>query len=65
MVACLSTAVSILPEFIAKNRNVSFVGTGSNDVNPDILKPDGTINTGYIPKGFSLLQEDKDTVAAA
>ena len=62
----LSTAVSELPEFISKNRSISAIGSGGNEskLNPDILKADGSINLGYIPKWRSLSEEDKEIVMA-
>ena len=56
----LSTAVSELPEFLSKNRNIS--ATTTDKVNPAILNSDGTINTGHIPTWRSLPQKDRDIV---
>ena len=63
----LSTAVSELPEYLAKNRNISGVGShqggGSNDQN-GIYNADGTIKTGHIPNWRSLSDADRETVKA-
>jgi hypothetical protein len=59
----LSTAVSELPEFISKNRNISAIGTGSGRRgSDDIYNNDGTINTGHIPTWRQLSPEDRDIV---
>ena len=62
----LSTAVSELPEYIAKNRSISSINTGCNGgggkVNPAILKSDGSIITGHIPNWRSLSEADRKLV---
>ena len=59
----LSTAVSELPEFISKNRNVAAIGTGSGRRGcDDIYNNDGTINTGHIPTWRQLSPEDREIV---
>lgn len=63
----LSTAVSELPEYIAKNRNVSGVGThqgNSSDDSNGIYNHDGTIKTGHIPNWRSLSEADRNKVKA-
>ena len=60
----LSTAVSELPEFIQRNRNVSGLATGqgTQEDGNGIYNPDGTINTGYIAGWRSLPFKDKKIV---
>ena len=63
----LSTAVSELPEYIAKNRNISALGTGNGDKDDSdkgdgIYNGDGSINTGHIPGWRSLPFKDKKIV---
>ena len=64
----LSTAVSELPEFIAKNRNVSALGTGGADRSQDngegIHNSDGSIKTGFIANWNSLSKEDRNKIFA-
>ena len=55
----LSTAVSELPDFIAKNRNISSVGGGSSN---GIHNADGSINTGHHPNWQQLSVADRKTV---
>lgn len=61
----LTTAVSALPEYISKHRNISSLARGSGDNtegSPDIYKDDGSIITGYIPSWKTLSQDDKNIV---
>jgi hypothetical protein len=58
----LSTAVSELPEHIAKNRNVSGVGTNDKKGSSDIYNDDGSIITGHIPNWRSLSKQDRNIV---
>ena len=59
----LSTAVSELPEHIAKNRNVSGVSTDPDKKGSlDIYNNDGSIITGHIPNWRKLTQHDRDIV---
>ena len=61
------TAVSELPEYISKNRNVSGVTTGgeiSNTSFSTIHKANGTIITGYIPTWCNLSKQDHDIIFA-
>ncbi len=61
----LSTKVSKLPEYIAKNRNVSGVATGGNGgdgTSSSIRNADGSINTEYISNWSSLSRADKNVV---
>lgn len=60
----LSTAVSRLPEYKAKNRNISGVGTQGNgdDGTDGIYNSDGSIKTGHIPNWKSLSKEDQQKV---
>ena len=62
----IATAVSELPEYVSKNRNISGVTVG-RDTSSDssgIHKPDGSINTGHIPNWRNLSQADRDMVFA-
>ena len=67
----LSTAVSALPEYISRNRNVSSLGTHHPDDN-DSTKQDSvaiynvavSINTGHIPNWQGLSKSDKSIVQA-
>ena len=59
----LATAVSELPEYIAKNRNVSSV-TATNGEKSSIYDADGSIITGHIPDWKSLSKTDKFKVIA-
>jgi hypothetical protein len=65
----ISTAVSELPEYLSKNRNVSGVGShpgsnnNSNNENTDgIYAADGTIRTGHISNWRTLSEEDRNKV---
>ena len=62
----LSTAVSELPEFLAKNRNVSGAKTTNTTErgDPSIYNPDGSIITGHIPNWRSLTNADRQIVHA-
>ena len=61
----LSTAVSQMPEYIAKSRNVSGVATGGSDGgNASIYDANGNIITGHIDGWSSLSREDRDKVIA-
>ena len=65
----LSTAVSELPEYIAKNRNILALGTLNDDKNDDakgegIYNSDGSIITGHIPGWRSLPFKAKKIVMA-
>ena len=59
----LSTAVSELPEYISRSRNVSQV-TWSDTKNPEIHNADGSIKTGEIPDWTTLTYNDKKKVFA-
>ena len=57
----IATAVSELPKYISKNRNVSGVTIGGNKLNSSfstIHKPDGTIITGHIPPQHNLSKQE-------
>ena len=54
----LSTAVSELPDYVARNRNVSGMTTGSTS----IYNADGTINTGHHPNWLKLSSDDQKKV---
>ena len=56
----LSAAVSELPDFISRNRNVS--GITSKDGNPSIYKEDGSIITSYIDNFYKLSPKDRKIV---
>ena len=61
----MSTAVSELPEFITKNRNVSGITTTTNTAakgDPSIYNPDGSVITGHIPNWRSLSPADRQIV---
>ena len=67
----LSTAVSALPEYISRNRNIS--GLGAHDPNDKdstkqgsvaIYNANSSINTGHIPNWQGLSKSDKDIVQA-
>ena len=62
----IATAVSELPEYVSKNRNISGVTTeqGTSGDSSGIHKPDGSINTGHIPNWRNLTQADRDKVFA-
>jgi hypothetical protein len=57
----IATAVSELPEYISRNRNVSGVtsGTGGDDDGSGIRNADGSIKTGHIPNWKSLTREER------
>jgi hypothetical protein len=63
----LSTAVSELPDYISKNRNISQLGvrfsddTSGNPESSTIYKEDGKINTGFIPNWRSLSTISENT----
>jgi len=59
----LSTAVSELPEYLHKNRNVSSVarqGRNNNENSDGIYNSDGTIKTGHIPNWRNLSPTERD-----
>ena len=61
----LTTAVSELPDFIAKNRNVSAIGSvgrTNDDTSSSIHNADGSIKIGHISNWRSLSDEDRDKV---
>ena len=60
------TAVSELPEYFSKNRNISGVTfkQDTSGASSGIHKPDGSINTGHIPNWRNLPQADRDKVFA-
>jgi hypothetical protein len=63
----ISTAVSELPEFLSKNRNISgTTSTSSKDENKSsgIYNADGTIITGHIPSWRTLTPADRNKVFA-
>ena len=61
----LSTAVSELPEYIAKNRTIGAVRKGDAQGGGEgIYHADGSIRTGYITNWNSLSKEDKNKVFA-
>ena len=55
----LSTAVSELPDFVAKNRNVSCV---DHNGSTSIYNADGSINTGHHPNWLQLSASDRKIV---
>ena len=63
----LSTAVSELPEYVSKNRNVSAVGEDKSEGSsekPTIYNSDKSIKTGYIQGWHSLSEADQEKVKA-
>ena len=64
----LSTAVSELPEYISKNRNISAVGGDKSVIGdgnkPTIYNADMSIKTGFIQGWNSLSEADKEKVKA-
>ena len=64
----LSTAVSELPEFLAKNRNICGVNSGTTttptNTSSGIYNADGSIITGHIPTWRSLSLADRNLVFA-
>jgi hypothetical protein len=61
----LSTAVSELPEYLVKNRNISGVGSSnSGGGKSGIYAADGSIKTGYISDWRSLSKEERSKVVA-
>lgn len=62
----IATAVSELPEYISKHRNVSGVTstTDTTGTSSGIRKPDGTIITGHIPHWRNLSPADRALVYA-
>ena len=62
----MSTAVSTLPEYIAKNRNIAAVGKVNSvqESGDGIFNSDGSIRTGYITNWNSLCKEDKNKAFA-
>jgi hypothetical protein len=61
----LSAAVSELPEYLVKNRNISSVGSSNpGSDNSSIYTADGSIKTGYISNWRSLSKEERSKVIA-
>lgn len=65
----LSAAVSELPDYLAKNRNISGVGNNNTngnegDSNAGIYNADGSIKTGFISNWKSLSKDDRAKVIA-
>ena len=62
----VASAVSELPDYVAKNRNISGLNSGDKVVAPasGIHLSDGSIWTGFYPKWNSLSKENKDKVFA-
>ena len=65
----LSTAVSELPEYVAKNQNISAANAKGSDPSSEkassaIYNPDGSVITGHIPSWRSLSQSDREKVLA-
>ena len=58
----ISTAVSELPEYVAKNRNVSAIGTRGDNNTSGIYNADGTIKTGHIDNWNKLTLAEKKLV---
>lgn len=65
----ISTAVSELPEFLSKNRNISSIrtdktGSANTKGDPAIYNDDGSIITGHIPTWRNLSPADRSLVHA-
>ena len=62
----IASAVSELPDYVAKNRNISGLNSGDKTVAPasGIHLSDGSIWTGFYPNWNSLSKEEKDKVFA-
>ena len=61
----IATAISELPKYISKNRNVSGVIIGGDKLNSSssaIHKPDGTIITGHISTWHNLSKQEHTIV---
>ena len=58
----LATAVSELPEYVAKNRNISATDTRGSKGTSSIYAADGTIRTGHIENWKQLSNADKKIV---
>ena len=58
----IATAVSELPEFVAKNRIISATNTRGSNGTSSIYDADGTIRTGYIENWDQLSNADKKIV---
>ena len=58
----ISTAVSELPEYVAKNRHVAAIGTRGDDNTSGIYNADGTIKTGHIDNWNKLTLAEKKLV---
>ena len=58
----LSAAVSQIPEYLSRQRNISGVRSGGTGEEEGAYHADGTIKTGYIPNWRSLSREDQQAV---
>ena len=60
----MSTAVSMLPEYVARNRNISSIqaSPGNSSGTSPIHSDDGSIITGFIPDWRNLTRQQKETV---
>ena len=57
----LASCVSELPEYVAKNRNISLMKMAPSS---GIKRGDGSIHTGFFPNWRSLSKEERDQVSA-
>ena len=62
----LAARVSELPDYLARNRNISTVNL-SNNSSPEsgIYDPDGNIFTGYYPNWHQITESDREKVVSA
>ena len=56
----LASSVSDLPEYVAKNRNISALKMAPSS---GIKRADGSIHTGFYPNSRSLSKEDREQVS--
>ena len=58
----MSTAVSMLPEYVARNRTISAAGKVQEETDSPIHNEDGSIITGYIENWRDLNKQQRETV---
>ena len=62
----LAARVSELPDYAARNRNISLVVTSQEEAElaptSGVLRPDGTVFVGHYPNWSSLSQEERNKV---
>ena len=57
----LASCVSDLPEYVARNRNISAVKMAPSS---GIKRDDGSVHTGFYPNWRSLSKEEREQVSA-